>query len=321
MPGPQAALPVENGSASGEIMTTLRDAGEPSLSVRRVPGPGSSVIYVHGSSFPSALSINYAIDGISWADHLQAKGFDVWSFDFPGYGGSERWSPTVSPGEGSGDIPGRGAEAVRHVERVVRHILEQTGSERVSIIAHSWGAIPASLFTGRSPELVDRLVLFGPVCRRDGGAQGSASPFLLVTADDQWRNFRSGVPDGYGPPIAKERFDQWASTYLKSDAASATRSPPSVEVPAGPAVDIAEAWSGRLAYDPALIRSPTLIVRGEWDSVTTDADAEWLARAMTGVPGGAHDCKLAAGAHRMHLEDNRVALFDSVADFLLEGSR
>ena len=321
MPGPQAALPVENGSASGEIMTTLRDAGEPSLSVRRVPGRGPSLIYVHGSSFPSALSINYAIDGTSWADHLQARGFDVWSFDFPGYGGSERPSPATSPGEGSGDVPGRGAEAVRHVERVVRHILERTGSERVSIIAHSWGAIPAALFAGRFRELVDRLVLFGPVCRRDGDVEASASPLLLVTADDQWRNFRSGVPEGHGPPMAKDRFDDWARTYLQSDAASATRLPPSVEVPAGPAVDIAEAWSGRLAYDPALIRSPTLIVRGEWDTVTRDSDAEWLTAAMTGVPGGARDCRLAHGAHRMHLEDNRAALFDAVAAFLQEGSR
>jgi pimeloyl-ACP methyl ester carboxylesterase len=97
--------------------------------------------------------------------------------------------------------------------------------------------------------------------------------------------------------------------------------PPSVEVPAGPDADFADAWGGQFPYDPSRIRAPTLIVRGEWDAITRDADAQWLKSAMTNVPGGAHDVKLPRGAHRMHLEKNRQALFDAVGSFLAEDRR
>ena len=321
MPSSTADLPASDQLAPAETIVMVRDAGEPMLCIRYVPGSGPSVLYVHGSSFPAALSMNYRIEGTSWADHLHARGFDVWSFDFPVYGGSERDFPIEPRGAEPGEIPGRGKEASRHVERVVRHIQNETGAEKVSIIAHSWGTIPAGLFAGRSGASVDRLILFGPVGQRDGLVAASASPFLLVTAEDQWKNFQSGVPVGHGPPMSRERFDEWASAYIASDPSSGTRFPPSVRVPAGPDLDIAEAWSGHLAYDPALIRSPTMIVRGEWDSITGDSDAAWLVGAMTGVPGGARDCKLGSGAHRMHIEDNRAALFDAVGAFLLEGGR
>src|SRR6476620_5497960 len=70
----------------------LRETDEPALCVRHVPGPGPSVLYVHGATFPAKLSIGYRIAGKSWADDLHSRGFDVWSFDFPGYGDSGRES-------------------------------------------------------------------------------------------------------------------------------------------------------------------------------------------------------------------------------------
>ena len=67
------------------------------LFLRRLPprapaadGRRRAVLYVHGLSFPSALSIAYRFDGRSWADHLTDAGFDVWALDFLGFGGSDR---------------------------------------------------------------------------------------------------------------------------------------------------------------------------------------------------------------------------------------
>ena len=155
----------------------LRHAGEPGLSVRHAPGPGPSLLYVHGSTFPAASSMNYRIDGTSWADDLQSRGFDVWSFDFAGYGGSDRPRPMQDPARGT--IPGRASEAVRQIERVVRHVLAQSGRRQLSIIAHSWGTIPAGLFAGRHPEQLDRLILFGPVAeRRDKGETWLPTPLV-----------------------------------------------------------------------------------------------------------------------------------------------
>jgi len=307
------------GSAVAEEVTRLAGRrGEPVLLVRHEPGPGPSVMFVHGATFPSSLSIAFPIEGRSWMGDLRERGFDVWAFDFAGYGGSGR--PAAMANEDSEVFPiGRAADAIDQLERVALHIREVTGRDRVSILAHSWGTLPAGMFAARQPEMVDRLVLFGPVAARSGEASPPpAGGSYLVTTADQWRSFQAGLPRGQPPLISAKLFDSWASAYLATDPASGTRSPPAVLVPAGPQTDIADAWEGRFPYDPGAVRAPTLIVRGEWDAISTDADAAWLIKALSGIPGGARDLKLPRGGHRMHLEENRSVLFDAVANFLAE---
>jgi hypothetical protein len=41
------------------------------------------VLYVHGGTFPSGLSIAHRFDGCSWRDVLCAAGFHVWGGRFP----------------------------------------------------------------------------------------------------------------------------------------------------------------------------------------------------------------------------------------------
>lgn len=313
-----AALMLSTASPVEETVM-LRAAGDPTLSIYHLPGPGPAVLYVHGATFPARLSIGYRIDGKSWADDLHARGFDVWSFDFPGYGGSGRayWM-----GRGSqihAEPPGRSFDAAYQIARVARFIKTQTGNSRISIIAHSWGTLPAGIFAQVHPKRVSKLVLFGPVAQRSQQRQTAPlEPYRLVSEADQWSSFQSGVPATQGSPIDPAEFRKWAASYLGTDPASGQRVPPSVEVPGGPDADFADAWSGQLPYDPSKLRAPTLIVRGEWDAITRDADAEWLKQKMTRVPGGVRDVKLPNGAHHMHLERNRQALFDAVGAFLAE---
>src|SRR4051812_36142549 len=40
------------------------------------------VLYVHGGTFPSALSIAHRFDGRSWRDELNNAAFHVWGLDF-----------------------------------------------------------------------------------------------------------------------------------------------------------------------------------------------------------------------------------------------
>lgn len=316
-----AALTLAASPAPPEQLLRLETLGEPALSVRHEAGPGRSVLFVHGSTFPSGLSIAYHIDGKSWAADLVARGFDVWSFDLPGYGGSDRPQAMEFTKVAAKDVPGRATEAAHQIDRVVRHIQAQTKQQKVSIIAHSWGTIPACLFVSTHPDSVASLVLFGPVAARHGSARpkGEVEPSVLITAEHQWASFQAGLPEGQQSLIPRDRFDAWVAAYLATDPASGKRTPPAVRVPAGPDVDFDEAWSGHLPYDPSKIRVPTLIVRGEWDAITRDGDAAWLVKAMTSVPGGARDVKLPRGGHRMHLEENRGALFDAVGRFLKDG--
>ena len=75
------------------IQTHLKLAGDgraDTLLLRRWPDVGDPVLYIHGFTFPSAVSVGYRFDGRSWADHLHGRGFDVWACDLLGYGGSTR---------------------------------------------------------------------------------------------------------------------------------------------------------------------------------------------------------------------------------------
>ncbi len=212
------------------------------LFLRHLPpasGMGSRpVLYVHGATFPSALSIAHRFDGASWRDELCRAGFDVWGLDLLGFGESDRFE---EPQDG---IPGRADTASRQVEAAVRFIAARHGVPRVSLIAHSWGTIAACRLAARCPELTDRLVLFAPIIRRAGAAAPDMPAFRDIPLQAQWERFVEDVPAGAAPVLLRRHFDEWGERYLDSDPASRTRSPAAVRVPGGPAADIAATWSG-----------------------------------------------------------------------------
>jgi pimeloyl-ACP methyl ester carboxylesterase len=71
-----------------------------------------------------------------------------------------------------------------------------------------------------------------------------------------------------------------------------------------------------LAYEPAKVLAPTLIVRGAWDGLCTDDDALWL-RGRLGA-AETRDVKIAGGTHLMHLEHARLGLFEATGAFLMK---
>lgn len=294
------------------IFLRLLPAGEAPSSPRR------AVLYVHGATFPSALSIAHRFDGTSWRDALCRAGFDVWGLDFYGFGQSDRYPEMNKPALESPPLC-VAHDAAAQLGAAVQFILDHQGIEKLSLIAHSWGSMPASLFAGMQPALVDRLVLFAPISRRE--PQGSKTmPALpawrVVTPEDQWNRFIEDVPSREPPVLSRQHFDEWSRLYLDSDPNSRSRNPAGVKVPMGPPSDIARAWEGQLAYDPANVRSPVAIIRGEWDSLLPDADAQWLFRSFTQSPNK-RDIKIGRGTHLMHLEVMRLALWRESINFLL----
>lgn len=287
------------------------------------PMAGSSmrnvVVYVHGGTFPSALSIAHRFDGRSWRDELCAAGFHVWGFDFHGFGVlSDRYPEMDRPAEASPPL-GAAEDASRQLEYVVRFIGAHHGIDRVSLIAHSWGTIVAGRFAGRCPELVDRLVFFGPIAARPRTKDPQRLPgWRLISVQEQWDRFVADVPDGEAAVLDRRHFAEWAERYLDVDPESRSRSPSAVKTPCGAFQDIYNAWAGDLAYDPAKVRVPIAIIRGEWDSLCTDADAGWLFRSLRGSPLR-RDIKIARATHLMHLEENRFALYRE-AETSLKGS-
>jgi len=277
----------------------------------------ASVVYVHGATFGADLSVFYGFDdGRSWADELAGSGFAVWGFDFVGYGASSRYASDL-------DRPaGDWRDALRDLRAVVRAVRERNGGQPIALLAHSRGAAVAARFAGDCVEDVAALVLFAPVAPRSGAASAArpAPPTLPshqpLSAWAQYRRFIEDVPRGHPQVLSEAHVQRWSELFLASDPTSATRSPPSVMTPCGPLADIAALWSGHAWYDPARIAAPTLLVRGEWDSVCNDDDAARL-MSQLGTPLR-RDVKIARATHLMHLEAQRVELHAQVNRFLPE---
>jgi pimeloyl-ACP methyl ester carboxylesterase len=283
---------------------------------RRAGSTSKIVLYVHGGSFPSALSIAHRFDGRSWRDELIDAGFHVWGLDFQGFGGSDPY-PQMNEAAELNPVLGRAEEASQQLERAVRFIREHHGARAISIIAHSWGTIAAGRLSARCPDLVERLVFFGPIAWREKMAEPRAyHAWRLVSLEDQWSRFTSEVPANERPVLSERHFAEWGQRYLDSDPQSRRRSPASVKIPSGPWADIAAAGAGDLGYDPGLISAPVAIIRGEWDSLATDLDAHWLFTALKASPAK-RDVKISRATHLMHLETMRLALWRESVTFLL----
>lgn len=276
-----------------------------------------AVLYVHGATFPSGLSVSYPFDGRSWAGELSAAGLDVWAFDFAGFGSSARYPEQDADPPGISPL-GRAPEAAGQVLQVLEHVVGARDGGRVSLLAHSWGTIAAALAATRQPELVDRLLLFAPITRRTLPGlpdPASLSGWYPLSVQAQYNRFVEDVPRGH-PPVLTQQFEEWAQDWLDTDPTSRTRDPASVRTPSGPRADIIAAWSGALAYDPRLIQAPTCIVRGEWDSLCTDEDTRGLLDGLIAAPHR-HEVTIRKGTHLMHLESSRHDLYRVAASFLL----
>lgn len=287
-------------------------------------GKGIDVVYLHGSTFGADLSIFYRFDGRSWADTLNDAGHTVWGFDWAGYGHSERYPHDAS------EPVGRMADALPQLRRVMAAIRARNGDKPVAVVAHSWGASVAASYASSNPHDVCALVLFGPIVPRRPNPSPAPTPTATLTGTKppvaplpshypvsqwaQYRRFVEDVPRGQPQVLSEAHFQAWGEAYLATDPGASTRSPPSVWTPAGPVADVRAWWSGNWLYEPASVVAPTLLVRGEWDSLCTDADATTLLSAL----GGTHtiDCRIERATHLMHLESQRGVLYRHTNNFL-----
>jgi pimeloyl-ACP methyl ester carboxylesterase len=288
--------------------------------------PERTVLFVHGSTFPSHTGFDLALGGMSWMDYIAARGYDVYLLDIRGFGKSTRPKEMADRPEANPPLV-RGDVALRDIDAVVNFILKRRSISRVSLIGHSWGTALMATYAMQHPDKVERVVLYAAVWLRQAPSPSRTGAVALgayreVTVEQTRVRRFTGIPENKKADIfPKGWFEAWAEATWATDPVGAKMNPPVLRAPNGSLQDSLDYWSaGKAYFDPAKITAPVLLVHGEWDSDTPRTMSQALFPLLVNSRGKRY-VELPEGTHVIYMEKNRLMLFETVQAFLDEAGR
>jgi pimeloyl-ACP methyl ester carboxylesterase len=250
------------------------------------------VLLLHPLDIPGAEAFNVA--GYSLMDYLAERGFDVWATDYRGFG---RSSPAPDGFDGKRQrVPTpRLEDTLGDVREAVDTVLLSTGATSLSLIGYGYGGLVAGAASELMPDKVSRLVLYGTAFAFKIGKAGGqlakqpleSKPGVLnpKLPDEQNIDWESSTLAAWqkmmaGKPLAEpQAIEAVAAAFHATDYLDETNGRRTVRRPSGPLLDMYRVWSNKLLFNPARIKVPTLIVRGDLD-IYADPD---LARQLSGT--------------------------------------
>jgi pimeloyl-ACP methyl ester carboxylesterase len=282
-------------------------------------GSEQTVMLMHAATYAgdSLYDIAHGATG-SFMDFLAASGYDVYSIDVRGYGGSTRPAEMHAPAEANPPVVDTNT-AIRDLGSAVSYVIERNALSRLNLIGMSWGGTVAGAYAARVPEHVNKLGLIAPqwvdersISIDTGGELGAYRTVSREAARERWL--------GAAPAEQRENLvprgllARWEETTFGADDAGPYRAPN------GLVQDRRDYWAaGRAFYDPAEIEAPTLLIHGEWDrDVPLDATQAYFRR----LTGAAYKrwIEIGQATHMLILERHRQQAFDAIAAFLDEKS-
>jgi pimeloyl-ACP methyl ester carboxylesterase len=278
--------------------------------------PRRPVLLVHGATFGSAL-FDVPLAGYSLMAALAAAGHAVYALDIRGYGRS--FAPGVMDDMPERHPPfARANQVAGDVAAAVDFILAREDEAALNLIGFSWGSITASRFAGANASKVARLALYAPLYRETGA-------LLLVKHDAAYRwvtqeavisrwdhDLEPGTAAVREPGIAELLFE----TVAAQDPRARSHTPPAFRCPNGAMADLQCVAGGEAPFDPAKLTMPVLLVRGEHDVTSTDADARRLLAALPCTDKTYRT--ISPGSHFLCIERGRGILYDEIEGFLRE---
>jgi len=290
----------------------------------KVPGE-KIILFVHGATYSSIPGFDIPVPGYSWMDYVAAKGYVAYCLDIRGYGGSTRPPEMNQPPTANPPII-RTEEAVRDIVAAIEHILQKHGVKKINLLGWSWGTVTTGMYTALNNEKINKLILFAPVysvkhplAKRFEDPGNPVHPNLKIGAyrlTNQENAVKRWVASAKSPDWIDARVrDMWAKLALESDPTSMQRTPPSLRSPNGVLVDLYYIFTERPVYDAAKIKVPVLLLRGDADQESLDADARGLFSKLTSAPYKRY-VLIGDGTHFINAEKNNWQLFQEAQLFL-----
>jgi pimeloyl-ACP methyl ester carboxylesterase len=282
-----------------------------------------TVVYIHGASGPSETDFDLSLGGFSWMDFIANAGYDVYLMDVRGYGHSTRPPQMSLPPIESAPVATT-EEAVRDLAAVVAFIKHRRSVGKVNLLAWSWGTFIAQWYTAKNSNNVNKLVLYAPLWIRQTPSQAPPNAGLfgayrsISLADERAELLNPpGVPeDKKAQLIPAGWVDVLIAALLVSDPEGSQQNPPAFRAPNGGIFDVKRYQSGEaLPFDAKSIRTPVLLIKAEWDTVTPSYMAQSLFVSLVNSPSKRY-VELGEGTHTVHLEKNRMTLLREVQCFL-----
>ena len=285
----------------------------------KIPLDDYAILFLHGSSFPSALSFGFKMNNYSMIDSMSDNGYEVYALDFLGYGNSDRYKEMETNLVNSKPL-GTAVNVYKDVDKAVDFIIKKTGKSKIYLVGHSWGGSVATLYASQFPDKVSKLVLFAAITQRENTSEAEKTEysFETMTPDERVNSMKNLTPPEKECQLETEVFNVWGDNWLKSDPLAVKFKSNSIRFPSGPSQDVEDLLHGKSYYNPANIKASVLVIRGEWDQYPNNIDAEKLFSSLENAAYKKY-VVIEKGTHVMQLEKSRYQLYDEILRFLKFG--
>ena len=303
-------------SHCGDYQLLLRNKR---LAGNGAPRADKTVLFVHGATYGSTDTVDYAPEDQSWLDLLALQGFDAWCIDLLGYGQSDRPAEMNQPAEAHDPLVDT-AFAVANVHQAVTFIRDLRHIGGLNLIGYSWGTAICGSYAGQYPQSVIKLVLYGALwiegLAPTGDSLGRIGAYRTVDPASMMTRWSFGLDSSdINRVVSDQERLRWCEQTASCDPQYASTG--FLRAPTGVIKDFAQCReSGLDWYDPSLVLAPVQIVVGAWDAETTPAQGQRLFERLTHAPTKQMTI-IGEGTHSLLLERNRHQLHSVVHQFLL----
>jgi pimeloyl-ACP methyl ester carboxylesterase len=273
-------------------------------------------LFLHGGTFPGYVAFDLDFENVSMMRHFAKLGWDTFALDLEGYGQSTRPPIMDEPEQYPDSKAPIGLDVtLDNVGRTVDFIRDLRGVEKVHLLGWSSAAMAeAPLYAIQQPDKVAKLILYATNYlgkgksaeeRQQQDAEREAEKNRYGTPGDLQRWIKLGTKEEYLIPGA---FEAYVEAHLASDPKSAELGG-RVRAPWGRFIGWPEPH-----FDAGSIKVPTLVIRGESDTLASRDDNQQLLADLGSTEK--QYVEIEQAGHMIQFEKNNTAFYRSIAKFL-----